>query len=236
MAKRAATILAIITAGLLLVLAVGCGEDKPKVEVQTPGEALENATSAAEADLNKKIEELKKEEMTVEIISDGQSAGKWSQDGKGSWRLDDAYSTDTYTIYNNQQKKGWHVTGNTAVEYTDPSMLQMYEASGPLTLLGAYSAFAVMPRTGGSDDVWEWNVPSVGKLTVEFKGPNGVISKIVSEDATTGERSELEFRYSNVGDVPPSTFELPSNVTVQTYDTGTGGGTSTSLYPGGSGY
>ncbi|MBI5871299.1 MAG: hypothetical protein HZB44_10185 [Actinobacteria bacterium] len=236
MSKKLIIAIIMLVAGLgATFLLTGCGEEKSMEQPQLP----DFSSTRAEADLDQKIEELKKKEMSVEVIVDGKSQGKWTQDGKGSWRQDDASSTTSYTIYNADKKKGWTVSGKTATEI-DPSLMQMYEVSSPLLLLSAYSSFSNLPRTGGSDDVWEWNVPGLGSLKIEFKGPDGVISKITSEDSTSGD-SVIEFKYSDVGDVPASTFELPSDVTVDTSGTGgfSGGsitvpdtsGTSTSLTP-----
>jgi hypothetical protein len=209
MGKKLITAIIMLLAGLgAMVLLAGCGEEKSIEQPQIPDFSSTNA----EDNLNQKIEELKKKEMSVEIVVDGQSSGKWTQDGKGSWRQDDASSSSSYTIYNADKKQGWVVSGKTATEI-DPSSMQMYEVSSPLMLLSAYSSFSSLPKTGGSDDVWEWNVPGLGSLKIEFKGPDGAISKITSNDSTSGD-SVIEFKYTNIGDVPKSTFELPSDVTV----------------------
>lgn len=238
MGKKLITAMIMLIAGLgAMLLLAGCGEEKTIEQPQIP----DFSSTQAEADLDQKIEELKKKEMSVEVIVDGKSQGKWTQDGKGSWRQDDASSTTSYTIYNAEKKKGWTVSGKTATEI-DPSLMEMYEVSSPLLLLSAYSSFSNLPRTSGSDDVWEWNVPGLGSLKIEFEGPDGAISKITSSDSTSGD-SVIEFKYTDVGDVPASTFELPSDVTIDTSGSsgfgGSGGGitvpdasgTSTSLTP-----
>ncbi|MDO8737050.1 MAG: hypothetical protein Q7K29_08230 [Thermoleophilia bacterium] len=209
MSKKLITAIIMLMAGLgALILLAGCGEEKTIEQPQVP----DFSTTNAEADLNAKINELKKKEMSVEVVTDGQSQGKWTQDGKGSWRQDDASSTSSYTIYNADQQKGWVVSGKTATEI-DPSTMQMYEVSSPLLLLSAYSSFSAIPQTGGgSDDVWEWNVPGLGSLKIEFKGPDGAISKITSNDSTSGD-SVIEFKYTDVGNVSKSMFEQPSEVT-----------------------
>jgi len=222
MGKKLITAIIMLMAGLgAMVLLAGCGEEKSIEQPRMP----DFSSTKAEDDLNKKIEELKKKEMSVEVLVDGKSQGKWTQDGKGSWRQDDPSSTSTYTIYNADKQKSWTVSGKTATE-VDPSLMQMYEVSSPLLMLSAYSSFSNLPRTGGSDDVWEWNVPGLGALKIEFKGPDGVISKIISEDSTSGD-SVIEFKYTDVGSVPKSTFELPSDVTVDTSGTGGFGGSIT---------
>lgn len=221
-------IIAIITlmAGIgAMMLLAGCGEEKKVEQPQLP----DFSSTSAEDDLDAKIEELKKKEMSVEIIVDGTSQGKWTQDGKGSWRQDDASSTSSYTIYNADKQKGWTVSGKTATEI-DPDMMQMYEVSSPLLLLSAYSSFSNLPRSGGTDDEWEWNIPGLGSLKIEFKGPDGAISRIFSEDPSAGE-STIEFKYTDVGNVPKSTFELPSDVTVDSSGTGGFGGGSSITVP-----
>ena len=151
MRKRILATIVMATCGLLALLFLnGCGDEKKMEQPDLPDVA---SSTNAEADLNKKIDELKKKEMTVEIVSEGKPQGKWSQDGKGSWRLDDPSSSD-YTIYNADQKKGWNVSGKTAT-VLDSNSTQMYELTSPLVILGAYSSFGNLPRTGGSDDVWE---------------------------------------------------------------------------------
>ena len=222
MIKRFFKIVPIAAAGLLIaLLSIGCGEEEPQAETQAPEEVV-TTPSAEEANLNKMIEELKKKEFAVEIFDAGKSVGKYSQNGRESWRSDDPTDPNSYTIYNADQKKGWIVSGKTATEVTDPASLQLYQLSSPVALLSIYGAFGTIPRTGGTDDVWEWSVPGMGSLTIEFKGPDGLISKVIAEDPQSG-RSEIEFRYSNVGDVPDSLFELPSDVTVESTGTGPGG-------------
>ena len=234
MLKKFFIIVSTVAIGLLaLTLATGCGEDEPQADLPGPEQMGLPSTSSENDDLNKKIEELKKKEMTVEIIEDGKSLDKWSQDGKGSWRIDDADLPTSYTIYNAEKNKMWDVDSNVATE-VDPSLSQAYEMGSPLLLLSAYSSFAYIPRTGGSDDEWEWNVTGMGSLKIEFKGPDGLISRIISDGEGTG-RTEIEFKYTNLGDVPASMFELPSDVEVQTFDGGGITGTSTSVSPSGGG-
>lgn len=210
MGKKLIMAIIVLIAGLgALVLLAGCGEEESIEQPQMP----DFSSTKAEDDLNQKIEELKKKEMSVEVIVDGQSQGKWTQDGKGSWRQEDSTSSSSYTIFNADKQIGWSVSGKTATEI-DPSLMQMYEISSPLLLLSAYSSFSSLPKSGGSDDVWEWNVPGLGSLKIEFNGPDGAISRISSEDSTSG-NSVIEFKYSDVGNVSKSMFELPSDVTVE---------------------
>ena len=105
----------------------GCGDDKTIEQPHAPGHSL---NTNAEADLNAKIEELKKKEMTVEVVIDGQSQGKWSQDGKGSWRLTTIPRLTAIRIYNADQKKGWSVAAIPRPRL-DPSTMQMYERQQP---------------------------------------------------------------------------------------------------------
>lgn len=220
-------IMLIITAALtciLLMLSVSaCGEDND--EATSADDAADNSdvTSdiTADADFEQRMEELKSKELTVELIQDGETLSKWSQDGKGSWRVEDTTSADgSYIIYNAAENKGWTVSGTTAVEL-DTENMELYELSSPIVAMEAFGTYTMMPGTSISDDTWEWEVPGVGKVKIEFKGPDNLVSKIESEDSQTGS-SVLEFKYSNVGNVPESTFELPSGVTVQSYDSTSG--------------
>lgn len=232
MTKRLLTITLIAAVGLLVLLgASGCGDETSTVEIQTPEDIMDQISAGTtEDDLSKKIDELKKAEMTVEILENGVSSGKWSQDMEGSWRWDDPNDPSSYVIYNAQKKKTWVVTGNTALESSDTSQSSAYAGFNPAMIM---SAFAFLPRTGGSDDVWELEMPGQGKLTIEFKGPDGLPSKMIDEDFQTGKKDTTEFKYSNIGDVPASTFELPGDVTVESYDSIMG--TGTSMMPDGSG-
>lgn len=216
--KLIATIIMLMVGLGAMILLAGCGEEESMEQPQMP----DFSSTQAGDDLDKRIEELKKKEMSVEILIDGESEGKWSQDGKGSWRQDDASSSSSYMIYNTDKQMGWSVSDKTATEM-DPNLVQMYEATSPLMILSSYSSFSAMPRTGGSDDVWEWNIPGLGSLKIEFKGPDGAISKIISDDSTSGS-SVVEFKYTDVGRVSKSLFELPSDVTVDSSGTGGYGG------------
>jgi len=213
-----------IALGIIAVLLLtGCGGDTKVEQTQTPqipGDSSET--------LDKRIEELKNMEMTVEIVEDGKSTSKWTQKA-GSWRYDDPSDKSIYIIYNNQQKKTWTVSDDTAME-TSGSTESSYAGFSPAMIMSVYS---MMPRTGGSDDTWEYNIPGVGKLTMEMKGPQGLPTRMTIEDTQSGETNVTEFKYSNVGSVPDSTFELPANVKVTTVN-GTGGSipdTSTSMMP-----
>lgn len=213
---------------LTLVLASGCGgDDKPKVDITTPNQLQEALSDRTGGDFNSKLDELKKAEMTIEIVQDGKSEGKWSQNGKGSWRWQDSTDTTSYVIYNGDKKKMWIVSGDTAIESSDTSESAAYESFNPALMMSAFAAMTYAPRTGGTEDTWEWQVPGSGKLTIEFKGPDGLVSKVISEDSTS-QTDTTEFIYSDVGNVSDSLFELPSSVTVTTTGGITGGyGTST---------
>jgi len=219
MGKKLTMAIKILVVGLgTLILLSGCGEEEKIEQPQMP----DFSSTQAGDDLNQRIEELKKKEMSVEVFFDGESQGKWSQDGKGSWRQDDASSTSSYTIYNADKQMGWTVSDDTATEM-DANLAEMYEMTSPLMILSSYSSFSAIPRTGGSDDVWEWNIPGLGSLKIEFKGPDGLISKITSDDPDSG-IAVIELKYTEVGNVSKSLFELPSNVTVDPSGTGGYGG------------
>lgn len=153
--------------------------------------------------------------MTVEIVENGKSQGKWTQGSDGSWRYQG--NDGTIFIYNATQKKSWLVNGNTA--YESPVAEASYEAFNPAMML---TAFSYLPQTGGSGDVREFGEPGQGKITIEFKGPNGLPSKVTEVDKQ-GKTTVTEFNYSDVGSVPESDFELPSGVSASTVP-GAGGG------------
>ena len=203
-----------------LMLLGGCGGDSSSQQPQASGPAANNSGDT----LDQRIEALKKMEMTVEMIENGKSSGKWSQKA-GSWRWDDPTDKTSYMIYNNQKKKTWVVNGDTATETSGESE-SLIAGYNPALVMSIYS---MMPRTGGSGDTWEFSIPGAGKLTMEMNGPNGLPTKMTDEDAQTGKTTVTEFVYSNVGNVPDSMFELPANVKVTAVDSSgiTPGGTST---------
>jgi hypothetical protein len=225
MARKLVTILIAAVATAIMLFAGGCGgDDEPKAGNGSPQDMLRNAGNGGE-DLNARIKELEKTPMTVEIIQNGDPEGKWSQDGKGSWRWQSSADERSYMIFNAEQNKFWNVSGDTATESSGEAA-DSFQGFNPAVMMSGFTAMTYLPRTGGSDDAWEWDVPGQGKLIIEFKGPDGMFSKLTSEDATTGDTDVTEFKYSDVGDVPDSTFELPSGVTVQSMDS-TGLGTVT---------
>ena len=217
MAKKFVTILIAAVATALLLFAGGCGDDKPKAENQSPQDILNAVNNGSTDDFNKKIDELKKTPITVEIVQNGKSEGKWSQDGKGSWRYQSSDDSSIF-IFNADKNKFWTVSGDTAIESAGPENASSFEGMNPVTLMTAFAAFTYAPRTGGSDDVWEWDVPGHGKLSIELKGPQGLVSKVSSQNPGSSESDVTEFKYTDVGSVPASSFELPSGVTVQTMD------------------
>ena len=219
MTKKFAWLGVAAIAGLMTLLVwTGCGGNDNAQQAQNLLNTATNGAGGGTASdtLASQIDQLKQLEMTVEIVENGKPHGKWSQKN-GSWRWDDANDPTSYIIYNNQRQKTWVVTGDKAVESTG-SADQSYAAFNPALILGAYAYF---PRTGGSGDTWEYNVPGQGKLTIEFKGPNGLPSQMVIEDATAGTTDTTVFNYTNVGSVPDSLFELPSNVKTKSVDGGT---------------
>ncbi|MCL4472440.1 MAG: hypothetical protein M1455_00660 [Actinobacteria bacterium] len=234
--KIAATIFAVALGLAVLLLMGGCGGDDSSSQQPHSGLAGINTGDT----LDRRLEQLKQMEMTVEVVNDGQSSGKWTQKA-GSWRWDDPTDKTSYMIYNSQKKKTWVVSGNSATETAGDSE-SLVSGYNPAMIMGIYS---MMPRTGGSDNTWEFSVPGAGKLTMEMNGPEGLPTKMTSEDAQTGKTTVTEFKYSNVGNVPDSTFELPANIEIipaggtGTNSNGYGGGgvsvpgMSTNIAPGG---
>lgn len=231
MIKKLLILGTLIAAGVLaLPVWAGCGGNDNTQQAQEVNQVQTSAAASSEATdtLSKLIDELKKAEMTVEVINNGKNQGKWSQNKEGSWRWENE-DKSVIAIYNAQQQKFWTINGNTAYEETSTTEAP-YDAYNPVTML---SGFAYLPRTGGSDDTWEFDLPQLGKLTIEFKGPQGLPTKMVSEDHTTGKTDVTEFIYTDVGSVPSSTFELPSGVTVVTRNSAGGYGSSSVTVPGG---
>jgi hypothetical protein len=226
--KLMATIVVAVFGLMAMLLGAGCGGETKVEQPQVPDVPGVNANG--DDTLDKRIEELKKLEMTVEIVEDGKSTSKWTQKN-GSWRYDDPNDKTSYIIYNNQKQKTWVVSGDQATE-TSGSSEASYAGFSPAMIMSVY---AMMPRTGGTDDTWEYNIPGAGKLSMEMKGPQGLPSKMVVEDAQTGKTNVTEFKYTNVGSVQDSTFELPANVQITPVSGGSTypGGTSTGMMPSG---
>ena len=251
MRKKIAAIVIVSFLGLVVMLAGGgCGGDGSGAS--GTGDAGPNLPATAGNTLNDRIQALKNMEMTVEVIADADEnlSGKWSQKA-GSWRWEASKETNYYVIHNNALQKTWKVAvnpGSTPIDYRiylgnevkqsgtlqpgesvaleiSSSSESSIEALNPANVM---SAFAMIPRTGGTDDAWEINDPNVGKITIEMKGPNGLPTKITSEDAQTGVTSTMQFVYSNIGNLPDSLFELPPNAKVTTVDSGTPAGSSDS--------
>ena len=228
MRKKLLMLGAAILAGVaILVAAAGCGGSDQQQQAQNLLNAATSAANGSSNALSQQLDALKKTAMTVEIVENGKSQGKWTQGSDGSWRYQ---SDSTDVIYNASQKKTWVIDGNTAMESSIPEA--SYEAFNPATML---AAFAYFPQTGGSGDVREYNTGTM-KLTIEFKGPNGLPSKYTEVDSQ-GKTTETDFNYSDVGNVPSSDFELPSGVSVTTVPSaGSGSGSgmpSGSTLPGG---
>jgi len=231
MIKKLLILGALIAAGVTaLSVWAGCGGNDNTQQVPEVNQMQTSAAASSEASdtLSKVIDDLKKADMTVEVINNGKNQGKWSQNKDGSWRWENE-DKSVIVIYNAQKQKFWTINGSTAYEETQTTEAQ-YAAYNPVTI---FSSFAYLPRTGGSNDTWEFNVPGTGKLTIEFKGPQGLPTKVVSEDHTTGETDVTEFIYTDVGSVPSSMFELPSGVTVVTSNSAGGYGSSSVTIPGG---
>ena len=231
--RKLSAIVIVSFLGLAVLLAAdGCGGSST-VDSGTVNTRPGPPASAGDS-LDQRIEAMKQMEMTVEIIEEGQAiSGRWSQKG-GSWRWESSKESNYYTIHNKALHKTWKVAvnpGSTALDYKiylgsevlQTGTLQPGEAvalkiSGasessvkafdPAAMIGA---FVMIPKTGGADDVWEIDVPEVGKISIEMKGPNGLPTKITNEDSRTGVTTTTQFVYSNIGNVPDSLFELPQN-------------------------
>ena len=206
MVNRILKIAAVVLAAGVLMAVLGCGEKSQESPLAVDTVAIN--------EFNQKLEELKSAEMTAEIVLNGQPEGKWSQNGMGSWRWESSQDVSSYVIYNAVQNKTWAVTGNSATELAE-AQKRVHELNSPALLLGSFQALTHLPRTGSTSDTWEWEFSGISYLTMEFKGPDGLISKVTDEDVESGETDVTEFRYSEIGEVPDSRFELPAGVTVQ---------------------
>lgn len=208
--------LSILTGVLLIVaLLVGCGEEKKEEAASEVPDIPMPQESTGDDSLNKRIEELQTMEMTVEVVKDGESLVTWSQKD-GNWRWQDPDNEDFYVIYNASQSKTWMVDNDMATEMSGG--YQQYMGMNPASYLEIYAA---MPGARRGDS-WEYNMPGGGKLSMEFKGPEGMITKVATTDADNKETEVIEFKYSDVGSVSDSLFELPAGVTVQQMPSGMG--------------
>lgn len=203
--------------GLILIVLLtaifllpGCGDDSGDQAKSTDMPSVPLMEEGGEGSLSDRIDALKELEMTVEVIDNGKSVVIWSQK-QGNWRWDDPQDKNTYVIHNASLNKTWSVTGETAVELSG-SQLPQYMGMSPASMLGIYAA---LPATSRTDDTWELNLPGKGSIIIEFKGPEELPTRMTSTDATAGKTDVIEFKYSNVGAVPDSLFELPAGVQVQ---------------------
>lgn len=217
---------AIGAACLLAAIAwTGCGEDKIDTQAIEDLAKLPDTLTQMEANMetmSRKMDDLSKKELTVEVVEDGKTTSKWSQKD-GSWRYDDPSDPTSYIIYNKQKDKTWSVDDKTAVEYSGANELAAL-GFNPATMLGIY---ALMPKTGGSEDVWEFKMGS-DEIIIEFKGPDGLPSKVSS--TSSGKKTTTEFKYSNIESVSSSIFELPADVQVTSVESAVGGiGTANSI-------
>ncbi|MFA6002046.1 MAG: hypothetical protein WC828_08055 [Thermoleophilia bacterium] len=233
MTNRLLKIAAIAAACLMAAIAwTGCGGDKIDTQALEDLSNLPDTLTQMEANMDtmsKKMDALSKKELTVEVVEDGKTTSKWSQKD-GSWRFDDPTDPTEYIIYNKQKNKTWSVSGKTAVEFSGANDMAAL-GYNPATMLGLY---ALIPKTGGSDDVWEFKMGS-DAITIEFKGPDGLPSKVTS--TSSGKTTVTEFKYSNVGSVSSSIFELPADVQVTSVESSVGGdGSANVTVPNGSDY
>lgn len=206
----------------------GCGTDKVDTQALEDLAKLPDTLTQMEANMetmSKKMEALAKQEMTVEVVEDGKTTSKWSQKD-GSWRYDDPSNAKSYTIYNKEKNKTWSVDDKTAVEFSGANDMAAL-GYNPATMLSLY---ALMPKTGGSDDVWEFKMGG-DEIIIEFKGPDGFPSKVTS--TSSGKTTVTEFKYSNVGSVKSSIFDLPSDVKVTSIDSSGSGSTNSVTVPDG---
>lgn len=199
--------LSILTGALLIAaMFIGCGEEKSDVANEVPDIPM-SEEGPGEDSLNNRLQELKETDMTVEVIVNGESLYIWSQKD-GNWRRQNPEHENFYVIYNASQKKTWLVSDKVATEISSEQYLSMNPAS-------YMEIYAALPGANRSGDSWEINMPGGGKVSIEFKGPESMMTKMTTTDAGTGKTEVIEFKYSDVGSVPDSLFELPADVEVQ---------------------
>lgn len=216
---RKLTGIALFLTACLLATAVlsSCGGDEDGETTQTIPYVPVSEEGSGEGSLDARIEALRQLELTVEVVTDGRSTVIWSQKA-GSWRWEDPGDQETYVIHNASLNKTWSVSNGAASEIGD-SAFQQYMGMSPASMLSLYAA---LPATSSDDDSWELNLPGKGSLSIEFKGPEGLPTRLTSADSATGETEVIEFRYTDVGSVPDSLFELPAGVQVQPAPAGGG--------------
>jgi hypothetical protein len=215
--------LAIMAAALLVLFSPGCGsndttttEEPSALDNGDQTSSVDEGTSTSTSDtggsdLNTELSDLENLEATVEVKSNGETVVIWSQK-KGSWRWEDPNDSTSYVIYNKDQDKLWVVNGDVAAESTGVGAEgQAWWGMSPAAMISTFSAF---PGAMNGDTL-EINAPGGGSVKIEFKGPQGLPSKMTTEDASTNETEVIEFIYTNVGSVPSDMFELPANVTIQ---------------------
>lgn len=222
---------AVIGAAFLLAALIwaGCGDSKVDTQALEDLAKLPDTLTNMEANMDtmtKKMDDLSKKELTVETIENGKSTSKWSQKD-GSWRYDDPNDSTSYTIYNKQKNKTWTVSSKTAIESSDNNDMAAI-GYNPASMLGIY---ALVPKTGGSEDMWEFKM-GADAIIMEFKGPDGLPSKV--SVSSSGKETVTEFKYTNVGSVNSSIFELPSDVQVTSVENANSGISGSSItVPGG---
>jgi hypothetical protein len=230
--RRAAAFILILA--LCLFMAAGasaCGVDENGTTGASTGATTSTATSTSagagtgsgsSGDLESQLSDLESLEATVTVTQNGEVDVIWSQK-QGSWRWQDPNDETSYVIYNKQQDKLWIVDGDTATESTGVgSEGQAWWGMSPAALIKSFTMFPGT-RTG---DTWEMSVPGGGSIKVEFKGPQGLPTRL--EAKTPGDPDEvIEFAYKDVGNVSDDLFVLPAGVSVTAMpDIGGAGGAS----------
>ncbi len=207
-------IIVALSAAALAVLA-GCGGDDSSTTADdqagdggAASSAASGSSSGGDSDFERRLAELESMEATITVKSDGKVESIWTSKGT-NWRWDDPEDENSYVIYRGDENKFWVVDGNTASEYsTGGSESQAWMGKNPAAMITAFTEFSFGDI---KDDVWEARFP-MGSITIEFKGPEGLPTKMTVD--SDGDVQVVEFEYTNIGSVSDDLFELPSDVTV----------------------
>ena len=233
-------LLAVFSGLLPLTAGAGCGQAAANPSPAAPRTVVEHDA------LQKPIDKMEHTAFTLAVTgngvsffglfpapgsSPGGSQAKYSQDGKGSWRID--YASESL-IFNAGKKKVWYVKGKTAWEYSIKQQTQTQlpanpaENSSPLSLIFSMAPprtgpNAVKPEIAGAGGVWEWD--DLSRLSWEGPIMGGMGGMTSSGEAVAGPPpASMGTSTGNVMTSPPSAGAMGVTTTGQGSSTGSGAG------------